>query len=159
MRNSLLLLVQWVQPGPHLHEAHASGSGFSSTDTGCHIHKPYIAQHLPSKWLAFAAAYLFSPATFNKWWHGVLKCPKSSAFEQIKLGSFAVVASVKNATFFCCKQLEQVQLNLYQDWVCFWAGDSCSCLFLIKYYRYKWHTHFFLFNCHGWGDLIYAPIQ
>ena len=53
--------------------------------------------------------------------------------------------------FFCRKQLEQVQLNLYKDWVCFRAGDSWSCLFLIKYYPCKWHTHFFLFNCHGWG--------
>lgn len=90
---------------------------------------------------------------------GSLKCPEGSNFGQIQSGSFAVVASMKNAAFLCCKQLEQVQLNLYKVWVCFWAGDSCSCLFLIKCYPCKWHAHFFLFNCHGWRDLIYSPIQ
>lgn len=114
---------------------------------------------LPVTQLLLLSRY-FWPATINKRWCGVLKMPWRFRFWTNSTGLICSCRIYEKCYFFfCCKQLEQVQLNLNKDWVCFWAGDSCSCLFLIKYYPCKWHTHFFLFNCHGWGDLIYAPIQ
>lgn len=117
-----------LQPGPQDQSTAAIAVLHANLQTEvivrCNFCVPYSkalhcsAASLPVSQPLLLPSYFPQPPSINGDM-GSLKCPEGSAFGQIQLSSFAVVASMKNATFFFLQTAGTSSIEFIQRLVLF----------------------------------------